>query len=73
MDKNLMNTKEINIKETNDINLEKIFSLLKSLELQICRLENRILQLENKIDYNKPKYPFGPMNPFGPNPPGTLF
>lgn len=73
MDKNIMNIKEINIKETNEINQEKMFSLIKSLELQICKLENRILQLENRIEYTKPKFPFGPMNPYGSNPPGTFF
>ena len=63
---------KMNVEDQNKINQEKIISLLKSIELQICRLENRILHLENKLNYVKPKYPFGPMNPFGPNPPGTL-
>ena len=66
---------KITLDETNinEINQEKLFSLLKSLELQICKLENRILQLENRIGQIKPIFPFGPMNPFGSNPPGTLF
>ena len=38
-----------NLNENNS-NQEKIISLLKLLELQIVKLENRILILENKID-----------------------
>ena len=48
-----------NLNENNS-NQEKIISLLKSLELQIVKLENRILILENKIDNTnnfKPIYP----------------
>ena len=66
---------KIKLEETNinEINQEKLFSLLKSLELQICKLENRILQLENRIEYTNPTFPFGPMNPYGSNPPGTFY
>ena len=63
---------KINVEDENKINQEEIISLLKSIELQICRLENRILNLEYKLNYVKPKNPFMPVNPFGPNPPGTL-
>ena len=63
---------KMNVEEQNKINQEEIISLLKSIELQICRLENRILNLEYKLNYVKPKNPFMPVNPFGPNPPGTL-
>tara|TARA_B110000261_G_C12840201_1_gene259965 strand:+ start:133 stop:351 length:219 start_codon:yes stop_codon:yes gene_type:complete len=60
---------EIN-ENINEINKETIFSLLKSIELHIVKLENRILHLENKIDnINRPKltFPYSPpMPPFGP-------
>lgn len=48
-----------NLNENNS-NQEIIISLLKSLELQIVKLENRILILENKINntnHFKPIYP----------------
>ena len=53
---------------------KEIISLLKSLELHIVKLENKILILENKIDSlnKKPSTPFGTdlssiQPPFHPN------
>jgi len=59
---------------------KEIISLLKSLELHIVKLENKILILENKIDSlnKKPSTPFCPdlppiQPPFHPNFPSKPF